>query len=129
MNSARKLASAGLALVLLAAVSTPVLAQLGLTRRDGYFTITWNVDRSNPNEIAIIGEVYNGHDLMASDVRLRVTGVDVRGRMVSRAVGSVDSQISPAGMSFFEIRLRPVGVEVSFLVAVEQFEFRGSEAP
>ncbi|MFQ5830588.1 MAG: hypothetical protein ACE5JD_15760 [Candidatus Methylomirabilia bacterium] len=127
MNSTQRLTRAGLALVLVAAVSTAAWAQLGLTRREGFFTITWNVDRSTPGQIAIIGEVHNGHELTASDVRLRVTGADARGRVVSQSVGSVDDDIPPYGQSFFEIRLTPVGIEASFHVSVAGFEYTEKE--
>lgn len=127
MNSTRRLTRAALALVLVAVVSSWAWAQLGLSRKQGFFTITWNVDRTRPDQIAIIGEVHNDHDLTASDVRLRATGTDARGRAVSQSVGSVDQEIPPDGESFFEITLTPVGIEVSFLVSVVAFNFKEKE--
>ncbi|MFQ5898948.1 MAG: hypothetical protein ACE5JN_11980 [Candidatus Methylomirabilia bacterium] len=118
-------------LLVLAMAVTAAWAQFGLVRRQGFFTITWNVDRSGPERIAIVGWVSHDHERTATEVRLQVDGVNASGQMVSRAVGSVDQEIPPDGESFFEIRLTPFGTEVAFQVSVVSFRFVESttEAP
>ncbi|MFQ5520879.1 MAG: hypothetical protein ACE5FK_05735 [Candidatus Methylomirabilia bacterium] len=114
----------GLALLLVLTVAvTTAWAQFGLVSREGFFTITWNVDRSGPQQVAIVGWVSHDHDRTASEVRLQVEGVNTSGEVVSGAVGSVDHEIPPAGESFFEIRLTPVGTEVTFQVSVISYRF------
>lgn len=75
-----------LVLVLVLGLASTALAQDG-------FRITYEVDRSRPDQARLVGRVVNDRGSEVVDVSVTAEALDARGRVLARGITFVDSRI------------------------------------
>jgi hypothetical protein len=111
-----------LLLVLLGAFD---LSQTGrAVAAEGYFKITYTVDRSGPKEIRLVGSIVNEAWLDVKDVRLRVQALDAAGKVVAEPRAFVDRFIKGRGEGYWEATMTPDPRIVSFRVYVVGYRYQ-----
>ncbi len=107
--------------------SLAVLAALGLAagaRAADYFTITYNIDRSGPRQIRLIGRILNNTSLDAVNVRLRVQALDAAGDVVAELPTYVDRLIRARREGYWDASVPPDPRITGFRVVVAGYRFQ-----
>ncbi len=91
---------------------------------EGYFKVTYTVDRSGPKEIRLIGSIVNESWLDVKDVRLRVQALDAAGKVVTEPRAFVDRSIRARGEGYWEATMPPDARIVGFRVYVVGYRYQ-----
>jgi hypothetical protein len=91
---------------------------------EGYFKITYEVDRSGPKEIRLIGKIVNESWMDVKDVRLRVQALDAKGKVVAEPRAFVDRYIKGRGEGYWEATTKPDPRIVGFRVWVSGYRYQ-----
>ena len=87
------------------------------------FRITWNVEKTNPNNTEIAGRVVNESRLEAFDVYVTAEALDERGKVLARGLSHVSPMMRPAASEPFVAKVPIVPGIVSYRVLVSSFRF------
>lgn len=104
-----------------------LLAALGFVfeaAADGYFRVTYSIDRSGPREIRLIGRIANDSSLDAVSVRLRVQALDAAGNVVSEPSAFVDRVIRARSEGYWEASVPPDPRITGYRVSVVGYRFQ-----
>lgn len=107
--------------------SIALLAALGFVveaAADGYFRVTYSIDRSGPREIRLIGRIANDSSLDAVSVRLRVQALDAAGNVVSEPSAFVDRVIRARSEGYWEASVPPDPRITGYRVSVVGYRFQ-----
>lgn len=122
----RRLTVATLLTVIVAAAPTTV----GHAQQQHYFRFQFNIDRSSPKQLGLIGRIYNDSGVDAVNVRLKVVAMDGTGATVAERNAYVDRVVPARGEAFWDAKFPPNPNLVSFRIVVQGFEYkRGTDAP
>lgn len=102
-------------LAVLVAGATPASAQAN-------FRITYNVDRSNPTQVQLAGEVFNDAAVDVLDVHVSAEALDAAGKRVAQGITWVGS-IRARSSASFSARVPAVRGATGFKVTVSSFQF------
>jgi hypothetical protein len=91
---------------------------------EGYFKVTYEVDRSGPKEIRLVGKIVNESWLDVKDVRLRVQALDANGKVVTEPRAFVDRFIKARGEGYWEATMPPDPKIVGFRVYVVGYRYQ-----
>ena len=109
------------------AVCLVALAVLGLAMgalATDYLTITYNIDRSGPRQIRLIGRILNNTTLDAVNVRLRVQALDAAGGVVADVPAYVDQLIRARREGYWDASVPPDARITGFRVLVAEYRFQ-----
>lgn len=101
---------------LLGAGVAPAIAQ-------GSFNITYQVDRSQPERVQLVGRVYNGAAVDAVDVYVTAEARDASGKVLARGIAFVAQTIPSQRSAEFSTRVPAVPGTASFRVVVSSFRY------
>lgn len=112
LTSARmRVAAALTCLAILAAGASPALAQES-------FNVTYQVDRSNPTQVQLVGRVYNGANVDAVDVYVTAEARDTSGKVLARGIAFVGPTVPAKTGVEFSARVPAVPGTATFRVTV-----------
>jgi hypothetical protein len=106
-----RVSAAALALFAVVAVFVDAIAQ-------GYLRVKFQIDRSGPNEIRLIGRIFNDTDLDARDIRLRVQALDAAGKVVVEPRAQVQNVVPAHGEGYWDASMPPDPRILGFKVVV-----------
>jgi len=112
----RRLAAAVAWLGLVAVGVAPALAQ-------GSFDVTYQVDRSDPARVQLVGRVHNGAAVDAIDVYVTAEARDASGKILARGIAFVAQTIPSRSAAEFSARVPAVPGTASFRVVVSSFRY------
>jgi hypothetical protein len=87
---------------------------------DRFFHVEWTAASARDGRVHIAGYVYNDYGDDATDVALRINGMDGSGHPVERLVEPVRGSIPAGGRTYFDIQ---VPASASYQVSVASFDF------
>jgi len=94
------------------------------------FRVTYNLDRSNPEQIQITGTVFNDSMQDVFDVTVTAEALDARGKVVARGISFVSARIPGQGNAPFVCKVPVVAAAVRYRAAVSAYRAgAGSQAP
>lgn len=102
-------------LAVLVAGATPALAQ-------GNFRITYNVDRSGPTHVQLVGEVFNDASIDVIDVYVSAEALDGSGKRLAQGLTWV-GPIRARSSTSFSARVPVVRGTTGFKVTVNSFQY------
>ncbi len=104
-----------------------LVALLGLlveAAADGYFRVTFTIDRSGPREIRLIGRVFNDSSLDATSVRLRVQALDAAGNVIVEPPAFVDRLVRARSEGYWDASMPPDPRIIGFRVTVVGYRYQ-----
>lgn len=115
--------------LLTAALALALLAT-GEARAQESFRITYQVDRSNPAQVRVVGWVFNDAPLDVLDVYVTAEALDSGGKVVARGIAFVASQIGNRAGAQFSATVPAVQGASRFRVRVTSFRLGlGPQSP
>ena len=102
-------------LVVLVAGATPASAQAN-------FRITYNVDRTGPTHVQLVGEVFNDASIDVIDVHVSAEALDASGKRLAQGITWV-GPIRARSSASFAARVPAVRGATGFKVTVNSFQF------
>jgi hypothetical protein len=115
----RRLTVATFLTVMLAAVLT-----VGGGAQQHYFRFQFNLDRSSPKHLALVGRVFNDSGVDAVNVRLKVVATDAAGNMVAERNAYVDRVVPARGEAYWDAKFPPNPAMVGFRIVVVGYEYK-----
>jgi len=112
------------ALLALTAATLPARAQ-------GNFKVTYQVKRSDPTRVELVGSVFNAAAVDAVEVYVTAEALDVSGKVLARGIAFVAQSIPAQSGADYSARIPNVPGTTGFRVAVSSFRFglRRGESP
>ena len=107
-------ALAGLAVALAVVPEAPAQAN---------FTVSYEVARSTPTQVELVGRVYNGASVDVVDVYVTAEAVGGSGKVLARGIAFVAPSIQARSAAEFSARVPAVAGTASFRVNVSNFRF------
>jgi hypothetical protein len=101
----------------------PGAAQWYTPQSDRDLRVRWVVESVGTSQVLVQGDIQNRSGFPARRVVLRAEGLDGSGKVVSRARGYVSGDIPARGSASFTVRLSLTGLEQTYLVTIDSFEF------
>ncbi len=120
---------AGARLTTIVAVLAAIAAALAVAAQES-FRVTYNLDRSNPEQIQITGTVFNDFMQDVFDVTVTAEALDARGKVVARGISFVSARIPGQGNAPFVCKVPAVAAAVRYRAAVSAYRAgAGTQAP
>ena len=115
---------AAVALLALTAAALPARAQ-------GNFRVTYQVERTEPTRVELVGRVFNAAAVDAVDVYVTAEALDASGKVLARGIAFVAQSIPAQSGAEYSARIPNVPGTTGFRVAVSSFRFglRRGESP
>jgi len=112
------------ALLALTAATLPARAQ-------GNFKVTYQVKRTDPTRVELVGSVFNAAAVDAVEVYVTAEALDVSGKVLARGIAFVAQSIPAQSGADYSARIPNVPGTTGFRVAVSSFRFglRRGESP
>ncbi|MGH7335737.1 MAG: FxLYD domain-containing protein [Candidatus Rokuibacteriota bacterium] len=115
---------------LFAIVCALIVAALGSAQAQDGFRVTFEVDRTNPEQTQVAGTVYNDSIQDVVDVSVTAEALDARGKVVARGITYVTSRIPGRGSVSFVAKVPSVPNAVRYRASVSSYRpGMGSQAP
>lgn len=111
---------AGARLTTLVAALAAIAVALAVEAQET-FRVTYNIDRSNPEQIQITGTVFNDSMQDVFDVSVTAEAVDARGKVVARGISFVSARIPGQGNAPFVCKVPLVAAAVRYRAAVSGY--------
>lgn len=89
----------------------------------GYFRVTYNVDKTGPTRVELSGLVFNDTSQDVVDVYVTAEALDASGKVLARGIAFVASSIPGRRSSDFSARVPNVRGTTDFRVSVSSFRF------
>ena len=106
-----------------------VVASLA-TEAQETFRVIYNVDLGNPEQVQLIGTVFNDAMQDVFDVSVTAEALDARGKVVARGIAHVGARIPGRGSASFVCKVPLVAAAVRYRAAVSAFRTgAGPQAP
>jgi hypothetical protein len=103
---------------------------LALAEAQPGFRVTYNIDRSAPDQMQLTGTVLNESSQDVFDVSVTAEALDARDRVVARGITHVSSRIPGQGSAPFVCKVPLVPAAVRYRAAVSAFRTgTGPQAP
>ncbi len=94
------------------------------------FRVTYSIDRSSPDQVQIIGTVFNESAQDVFDVSVTAEALDARDKVVARGIAHVSARIPGQGSAPFVCKVPLVTAAVRYRAAVSGFRAgMGTQAP
>ena len=116
----RRITVATLLTVMLAAV-VPVG---GGAQQQHYFRFQFNLDRSSPKHLTLVGRIFNDSGVDAVNVRIKVVAMDAAGNMVAERNAYVDRVVPARGEAYWDAKFPPNPAMVGFRIVVVGYEYK-----
>lgn len=111
----------------LAALVGLLVASLGIpadpAAAQAAFRVTYEVDRSRPDRLRVIGRVYNEARADALDVYVTAEALDAAGKVVARGVAFCAASLPQRGSATFAANVPAMPGVVGFRVLVTGYRF------
>lgn len=98
-------------------------ASAGPARAQSHFLVTWNVEKTGPPRVEIVGKVVNDSSQDVVDVYVTAEVLDASGKVVARGIAFVASQIPARRSSEFSVRVPVVPGATGYRVGVSSFRY------
>jgi len=124
----------GTSVRLIAIVAALVVAALPSLQAQEAFRVTFEVDRTNPDQTQVAGIVYNDSLQDMFDVSVTAEALDARGKVVARGITYVTSRVPGRGSVAFLAKVPSVPNAVRYRASVSSYRpgmggTGGSQAP
>lgn len=98
-------------------------ASAGPAHAQGHFLVTWNVEKTGPPRVEIVGKVVNDSMQDVVDVYVTAEALDASGKVLARGIAFVASQIPGRRSSEFSVRVPAVPGATDYRVRVSNFRY------
>ena len=115
---------------IVALVAVALAGLLGVAEAQGFFRISYDVDRSRPDQIKLFGQVTNDNSSEVFDVSVMAQALNPAGKVVASGITYVDSRIDRGASKRFEAVVPAVPGATQFRVRVSSYRpGYGASAP
>lgn len=87
------------------------------------FRVTYQVERSGPTHVELVGRVYNGASVDVVDIYVTAEALDASGKVLARGIAFVATSIPARSAVEFNARVPTVPGTAGFKVAVSNFRY------
>lgn len=104
-----------------AIVAVVLAGLLGSVEAQGFFRISYDVDKSRPDQVRLVGQVTNDNSTEVFEVSVMAQALNAAGKVVASGITYVDSRIDRGASKPFEAVVPAVPGATRFRVSVSSY--------